>query len=70
MKTGIIQMKCGGCGGEDHKVFTQTRGESDVILECNNCKSQTIIRASTPRLILDWGSDDQKGRLCPMGNWQ
>ena len=51
------QMKCGGCGCEDFKIYTNKRkGDEDCIfISCNQCSSvNTITIEQKPRLNFDW----------------
>lgn len=54
MITGLSQMKCGGCGGEQFKVFTADP-TVEIIVECQQCKSTSTIKVSTPKLVIGWG---------------
>lgn len=63
METNIEQLKCGQCGGENHKVYTRPNGE--LITECCNCKSQTEIVITQPKIILRNISGG--GTLCNFG---
>ncbi len=57
---------CGACGGFAFEIFSQGENPSDfkLIVECQKCKSTTIIEAEKPSLKLEWG-EDSKGSLAP-----
>ncbi len=44
-------MKCGKCGGEDHKLFLSGK---KIIVECNGCKNLSSIEVSNPKLEINW----------------
>ena len=60
METNIQQLKCGGCGEEKHKIYRRQNGE--IITECVECKSQTEIVVTEPKIITGNVSGD--GSLC------
>jgi len=65
-------MRCGGCGGEDFQVFTKREdtlgidGVTNLILECNGCKSTSIVQPFKPVMTIGWG-DRSDGIICIMG---
>jgi uncharacterized Zn finger protein len=62
METEIKQLRCGECGEEDHKIYTKPTGE--LITECINCKSQSIISITEPKITIS--NYDGYGTLCKL----
>jgi hypothetical protein len=62
---GVKQMKCGGCGGEDFKVFTEDPAEA-IMVVCMKCKSVSTIKPKA-QLEVEWEADGNNGCLCIMG---
>lgn len=42
----LTQMRCGNCGGEEVRIYTQDK--SRIFAECCNCKSLTEITMTKP----------------------
>jgi hypothetical protein len=47
------QLKCGGCGGEDHKLWKHHDRES-IYVSCNTCESCSEICIPDPELHISW----------------
>lgn len=45
-------MRCGNCGGEDHKIFKQD--EDRLLVKCIKCNNQSYVVASKPTLKVEW----------------
>lgn len=54
------QMRCGGCGGETFKVYTADP-TLRIVVECQGCKSTSLIEPQPARLQIEWGDGD--GRI-------
>lgn len=71
---GEEQLKCGGCGGEEHRVFgPKGSGEAwaSLILECVKCKSRSVLEIPEPRITIGWGvrRDGQESNGVITGGW-
>ena len=65
-KTEINELKCGGCGGEIHKLFSINANEK-IQTVCCKCGSKSYIELSkAPTMTISWG-EDSDGILC--GDW-
>lgn len=60
METNLKQLKCGGCGEENHRIYQRENGE--IITECVSCKSQTEIVIEKPEIITR--NNSGSGSLC------
>lgn len=60
METDIKQLRCGGCGGTKHELFIRPNGE--IIAECIGCKSQSEIKISEPKIVIN--NNSGLGTLC------
>lgn len=47
------QLKCGGCGGESHKLWKHEDRES-IYVSCNTCESCSELCIRTPEITIDW----------------
>jgi len=57
---GIKKFKCGGCGGEDYKLYSDTHHQPTMILaECQQCKSMTEITITQPKIDLKFGEGSE-----------
>jgi hypothetical protein len=54
------QMGCGGCGGSTFKVYTPDK-TALIVLECDACKSTSLIEPEPASLKIEWGDGD--GRI-------
>lgn len=59
-------MMCGACGHRHFSVFSVSKDRALLAVECDGCKSVTLIRPSAPQLVFDWG-DKAEGILAPAG---
>lgn len=50
------KMRCGNCGHEDFKIFSEPMG---LIVECCKCNSTSTVRVSTPKIVIDWGEKSE-----------
>ena len=50
METNLIQLKCGECGGESHKIYQ--RPNKELIISCLNCTSKTVVSMRQPEITL------------------
>jgi hypothetical protein len=60
MEENIKQFKCGECGEAHHTLYSNPKGE--ILSECINCKSVSVITFTTPKLTVDHVSGN--GTLC------
>jgi len=60
METEVKIYRCGNCGNPTHNLYK--RKNDDIIVECTECKSTSIISASQPKLNIEFG-DDSEGRI-------
>lgn len=51
MKATIRELKCGECGGKEHKL--SLKGDGNVLVECIRCNSMSIIMPDRPTLIIE-----------------
>lgn len=69
MKTNMGQMSCGGCGNGTFRVYRKHNSVMiNLYIECNKCKSISIIKPSSPQLDILWSEEIGKdlGILAPM----
>jgi DNA-directed RNA polymerase subunit RPC12/RpoP len=53
MIEGARKMSCGNCGRQKFQVYqTPKKG---LVVECEKCKSTTIVTVKKPEFHLDWG---------------
>jgi hypothetical protein len=60
METNIEKLRCGGCGGDVHKLYKRKNGE--IIAECVHCNSKTEFIVQNPKIEMHHNSGD--GTLC------
>jgi len=53
MITGLRQYKCGNCGCERFELYADENAE--LIVECTECSSTTIITVTKPRIDMRFG---------------
>lgn len=58
MKANLKQLKCGGCGGENHRIYSD---DKNLFIECIDCKAITKVSASKPELIIEADEDSDMG---------
>ncbi len=70
----LDQLKCGGCGGEQHRLYaTAARGAgfASLTAECVGCQSRSVVKLDA-MLTISWdkmaNGEDSLGRLC--GGWE
>jgi hypothetical protein len=51
-------LKCGGCGSDEAKLFTDndsSHGDmTNIVIECQKCKSTTIVHPTPASFRLEW----------------
>lgn len=57
MLTGMEKMKCGGCGDNNFQIYAPPLRESWLLVECNKCKSSSIITIKSAEIIIEWGNN-------------
>ena len=62
MKQDMKKLECGACGESKVEIYQQVGSTNELIAECCNCKSETIISIRPAEIKLDWGIGD--GILC------
>ena len=60
METNVQQYRCGSCGGTKYELYKSKK--HDLIIECFECKSTSVISISQPKISIDFGEDSQ-GRI-------
>lgn len=55
MREGMTKLRCGACGGDTVRVFTDPH--EAVLLECVSCSSVTEVSISDPKLEFRWPQD-------------
>ena len=60
MITDAKELRCGGCGNSETKLYIND--EQELFAECAKCKSVTTLTVS-PKIKLDWG-EGADGILC------
>ena len=58
------KLSCGNCGGKDFSIY---QADDEFACECQSCKSVSILRATTPKIVIDWG-EGSEGILCDLGD--
>ena len=58
------KMNCGNCGGDSFKIYQEGKLKH-IHVECENCKSTSIITITPAKLRIDWG-ENSDGILCVM----
>lgn len=58
-------LKCGHCGGEDHKLHALPNGT--LRTTCCTCRTKSIIMVQPAEMQIEWYNDKQKG--CITGGW-
>ena len=48
MEINLQQLKCGSCGEENHKLYTNDKDE--IFVECTKCKNVSIIQCTRPKI--------------------
>lgn len=54
------KMSCGNCASQ---TFTVYQSDETIVIECQGCKSSSVLRVTTPRIMIDWG-ENSDGILC------
>jgi len=52
--TNLQKMSCGACGVSKFMIYKKKDAE-ELHVECQGCKSTSIISCSKPALRIDWG---------------
>jgi uncharacterized Zn finger protein len=54
------RMKCGACGGEVFRLSVRDAlTGTEMLAECEGCGSTSIVRPSTPKLVVIWGEHSE-----------
>jgi hypothetical protein len=62
MITNLKQLKCGECGESKHLLFIEPSSNGEIIVECINCKSQSKITVTHPKIEIRYNAGN--GTLC------
>ena len=54
--TNLQKMSCGGCGVDQFMIYKK-KDVDELHVECQGCKSISIISCSKPTLEIDWGEN-------------
>lgn len=46
-------MRCGNCGGKDHKIY-EVKKRNSIIVECNDCGNLSAIGVTQPKVEVLW----------------
>lgn len=61
MLTNMTPMRCGGCGSDEFKLFTEDETKR-IAVECQGCKDVSLLTTSS-KLEIEWG-EPSNGVLC------
>ena len=60
----MLKLSCGNCGKDKFNMYKNNETK-DIVCECDNCNSTTIITVQPQVIKLDWGENSQ-GILCTL----
>ena len=62
MMTNMKAMYCGNCGHRRFAIYQEDTRDGVLVVECEQCRSTTVIRITAPQLRLEFG-DGSRGIL-------